>query len=138
MLTRCVECKGAAAEVCVRKACACTHAGVAGLGTLPAAGSFQDEEEAYYAAELAQREALLGPEHPGLADALSNLAILHNQRRDYAHAQPLYERALRIYERAYGPDNADVAHTLTDLAVLHLEQARLIWIASRGQRACRA
>ena len=79
------------------------HAEEAGPEALPASGGFQDQEEAYYAAELAQREALLGPEHPGLADALSNLAILHNQRGDYGRAQPLYERALAIYERAYGP-----------------------------------
>jgi centrosomal protein CEP104 len=83
-----------------------------------------DEEEAYYSAELAQREAALGPAHPGLADALSNLAILHNQRGDYGRAQPLYERALAIYEAAHGRGHPDVAHTLTDLAVLHLEQAR--------------
>ena len=62
--------------------------------------------------------------HPDLADCLSNLAILANARGDYGRAQPLYERALRIYEAAHGPDHADVAHTLTDLAVLHLEQAR--------------
>lgn len=36
-------------------------------------------------------------------------------------AQPLYERALAIYEKVYGPDHPEVAHTLTDLAVLHLE-----------------
>ena len=41
---------------------------------------------------------------------------------DFAKAQPLYERALRIYEKTRGPDHADVAHCLTDLAVLHLEQ----------------
>jgi centrosomal protein CEP104 len=40
----------------------------------------------------------------------------------YNKAQPLYERALRIYEKTHGPDHPDVAHTLTDLAVLHLEQ----------------
>jgi hypothetical protein len=62
--------------------------------------------------------------HPDLADCLSNLAILANARGDYAGAQPLYERALGIYEAAHGPDHPDVAHTLTDLAVLHLEQVR--------------
>lgn len=41
---------------------------------------------------------------------------------NFAKAQPLYERALRIYEKARGPEHADVAHCLTDLAVLHLEQ----------------
>ena len=73
--------------------------------------------------ELRQREALYGPNHPNLADSLSNLAILYNQSGAYDKAQPLYERALRIYETVHGPDHPDVAHTLTDLAVLHLEQA---------------
>jgi hypothetical protein len=50
------------------------------------------------------------------------LAILYNQQGDYAAAQPLYERALAIYEATYGPNHQEVAHTLTDLAVLHLEQ----------------
>ena len=60
-----------------------------------------------------------------VAEYLSNLAILHNQAGDGERAQPLYERALAIWERAYGPDHPDVAHTLTDLAVLHLEQVGL-------------
>ena len=77
--------------------------------------------------ELRQREALYGPNHPNLADSLSNLAILYNQSGAYDKAQPLYERALRIYETAHGPAHPDVAHTLTDLAVLHLEQASY-WI----------
>jgi hypothetical protein len=41
-------------------------------------------------------------------------------------AQPLYERALAIYEKVYGPDHPEVAHTLTDLAVLHLEAVRTV------------
>ena len=81
------------------------------------------EEEAFHLLELQQREALYGPSHPNLADSLSNLAILYNQSGAYDKAQPLYERALRIYETVLGPDHPDVAHTLTDLAVLHLEQA---------------
>ena len=60
-----------------------------------------------------------------VAEGLSNLAIMHNQQGDYARAQPLYERALVIWEKTRGPDHADVAHTLTDLAVLHLEQVSL-------------
>ena len=59
-----------------------------------------------------------------IAEGLSNLAIMYNQQGEYGKAQPLYERALGIWEAAYGPNHPDVAHTLTDLAVLHLEQAR--------------
>ncbi len=56
--------------------------------------------------------------------SLSNLAILHNQQGDYSQAQPLYERALKIFELNFGPSDTNVAHTLTDLAVLHLEQVK--------------
>lgn len=57
-----------------------------------------------------------------VAISLSNLAIVYNQRGSYEQAQPLYERALAIFEANFGPNNPNVAHTLTDLAVLHLEQ----------------
>jgi hypothetical protein len=60
-----------------------------------------------------------------VASALANLAILFNQKNEFIKAQPLYERALRIFESNYGPDHPEVAHTLTDLAVLHLERVRV-------------
>lgn len=82
-----------------------------------------DDPQAYEA-ELAAREKALGPNHPDVAESLTNIAILYNQQMNFAKAQPLYERALHIYEQARGPDHADVAHCLTDLAVLHLEQVR--------------
>lgn len=45
------------------------------------AGGADDDDAALFAAELAAREARLGPAHPEVADALSNLAIVHNQAR---------------------------------------------------------
>ena len=66
-----------------------------------------------------------------MAISLSNLAILHNQRGEYSKAQPLYERALEIFELNFGPSDANVAHTLTDLAVLHLEQVHLVLLCFR-------
>ncbi|GAB4823407.1 hypothetical protein N2152v2_010453 [Parachlorella kessleri] len=83
-----------------------------------------DDDPAPFEAELRAREARLGPSHPDVAEALSNLAIIHNQRGDTGRALPLYERALAIWEAACGPDHPDVAHTLTDIAVIHLEQGR--------------
>lgn len=82
--------------------------------------------------------------HMQVAEGLSNLAIMYNQQGDYARAQPLYERALAIWEKTRGPDHADVAHTLTDLAVLHLEQVQLpgqlplLWLVTpRGACTCK-
>ena len=45
-----------------------------------------------FEAELAAREAALGPNHPDVAEALSNLAIVCNQRGEYDRALPLYAR----------------------------------------------
>lgn len=42
------------------------------------------------------REALLGPDHPDLAQSLNNLAALYNDKKQYDKAAPLYERALHI------------------------------------------
>ncbi|KFM26584.1 Nephrocystin-3 [Auxenochlorella protothecoides] len=82
------------------------------------AGGADDDDAALFAAELAAREARLGPAHPEVADALSNLAI----RGETSLALPLYQRALRIWEGALGPDHPEVAHALTDIAVIFLER----------------
>ncbi|PRW58028.1 centrosomal of 104 kDa [Chlorella sorokiniana] len=84
----------------------------------------ENADPALYEAEVKAREARLGPSHPDVAEAICNLAILHNQRGDTAAALPLYERALAIWEAAGGPHSPDVAHTLTDIAVIHLEAGR--------------
>ena len=100
-----------------------------------------DDAVKVYEAEVAAREAALGPEHPDLVDSLANLALLcsqvcckdassasvlhdcaYPQKQDVRRAQALYERALGIMERHHGPEHTAVAHALTDLAVLHLEQ----------------
>lgn len=75
---------------------------------------------------MAAREAALGPDHVDVAESLSNLAILYNQKGDMAKALPMYERALHIWEAQKGPEHPEVAHTLTDLAVLHLEQVGVV------------
>ena len=57
---------------------------------------------------------------------------------EYDRAQPLYERALAIWERTHGPEHPDVAHTLTDLAVLHLEQVSRACLHSPLQQSVHA
>ncbi|PWT82250.1 MAG: hypothetical protein C5B58_08550, partial [Acidobacteria bacterium] len=65
------------------------------------------------------REKALGPDHPDTATALNNLALLYQSLGDYAKAEPLYQRALKIAERALGPDHPDTAQTLNNLALLY-------------------
>lgn len=67
---------------------------------------------------LAIRERTAGPDHPDLATAMHNLAVLYlNQARD-VEAERLYRKALVIREKALGSDHPDVAQTLNNLAVL--------------------
>ena len=40
----------------------------------------------------------------------------------HCEAEPLYERALRVYEDSFGPNHPRVAETLRNLAVLKYEQ----------------
>jgi hypothetical protein len=50
---------------------------------------------------------VLGPEHPGTATCLNNLAGLLLTQGDLAGARPLFERALAIYEKVFGPEHPD-------------------------------
>jgi tetratricopeptide (TPR) repeat protein len=45
-------------------------------------------------APLAIREKALGPDHPHVAQSLSNLALYYDNQRRYAEAEPLYKRRL--------------------------------------------
>ncbi len=69
---------------------------------------------------LELREKALGPEHPGTARSLGNLAGLYQAMGDYARAEPLYQRALKIWEKALGPEHPDTATSLNYLAALYL------------------
>ncbi|ACO69597.1 predicted protein [Micromonas commoda] len=73
-------------------------------------------------AEIAAREKELGKQHPDVAVALTDLAALHSEEEQFAAAQPLYERALRIQEKTLGSEHQDTVQTLTDLAICHLDQ----------------
>ncbi|MCH8963264.1 MAG: tetratricopeptide repeat protein, partial [Bacteroidetes bacterium] len=50
-------------------------------------------------------EQALGPDHPSLAITLNNLAGLYESQGKYDQAEPLYQRALAIMERALGLDH---------------------------------
>ena len=56
------------------------------------------EEERLLLAALAEAEKF-GPEDPRLAATLNNLAELYRAQGKYAEAEPLYQRALAIFEK---------------------------------------
>ncbi|MBV8213192.1 MAG: tetratricopeptide repeat protein, partial [Verrucomicrobia bacterium] len=66
--------------------------------------------------ELQQQN--LGPDHPALATSFNNLAGLYHNLGRYAHAEPLYQRALAIREKALGSEHPDIANSLNNLALL--------------------
>ena len=53
----------------------------------------------------------------------------------YAKAEPLYERALAIWEKALGPEHPDVATSLNNLAVLYDDQGQYAKAEPLYQRA---
>jgi CHAT domain-containing protein/tetratricopeptide (TPR) repeat protein len=67
-------------------------------------------------------EATLGPDHPGTATSLNNLAVLYNYQGLYSQTEPLIKRALAIREKALGPDHLDTAQSLNNLAFLYNSQ----------------
>jgi tetratricopeptide (TPR) repeat protein len=59
-----------------------------------------------------------------VATDLSNLAVLYSTQGQYAEAEPLYQRALAIKEKALGPDHPDVATALNNVAALYKKTGR--------------
>ena len=51
-----------------------------------------------------------------MAMSLNNLAGLYDNQGQYAKAEPLYQRALAICEKALGPEHPDVATCLENYA----------------------
>ena len=73
---------------------------------------------------LSIREKDLGPDHPDVAQSLSNLATLFQAKGQYADAEPLYRRALIIREKVLGPAHPQLATSLSNLAVMYASEGR--------------
>ena len=63
-------------------------------------------------------ERSFGADHPSVAIALSNLAVLLQDAKRPSEAEPLVRRALEIDEQSLGPDHPNVAIRLNNLAML--------------------
>jgi tetratricopeptide (TPR) repeat protein/class 3 adenylate cyclase len=83
-----------------------------------------DRAEAMMIRALTIREEFLGPDHPDVAESLSNVANLYFVQADYARAEPLCKRSLTIREEVLGSDHPDVAESLHNLAELYLKQGK--------------
>ena len=49
---------------------------------------------------------------------LDNLALLYENQSRYEAAEPLYKRALAVWQKALGPDHPLVAQSINNLADL--------------------
>ena len=58
-----------------------------------------------------------------------------HERAQYAKAEPLFQRALQIREKALGPEHPDVANSLNNLAMLYHNQGRYTKVEPLYQRA---
>ncbi len=85
-------------------------------------GDYDDAENSVKAA--LEKAEQFGPEDPRLSASLNNLAFLYHAQGMYDDAEPLYQRALVIVEKAHGPEHPDVATSLNNLAFLYHVQGR--------------
>ena len=89
---------------------------------------------AYQQADYAEAEKLLkaalkeaenfGEQDPRLATSLGSLAELYGAQGKYTEAEPLYQRALAIAEKALGPEQPTVAAGVGSLAELYRVQGK--------------
>jgi tetratricopeptide (TPR) repeat protein len=83
------------------------------------------EAEALYKRELTALEASFGPEHPTVAQSLTNnLGGLYRAQRRVGDVEALYKRSLSILEKATPENDARQGLALIDLADLYVEQQR--------------
>jgi tetratricopeptide (TPR) repeat protein len=80
-----------------------------GLGLLDAA-------ERHVRAALAQRRALLGPDHADVARAQEAVALVLHEKGDLAAAEALYRESLATFERAGEADTEDAFTARSELA----------------------
>jgi tetratricopeptide (TPR) repeat protein len=73
---------------------------------------------------LSAAEAMLGKEHPDVAELTARLSLLHLYRNDLENAERLAERALALREKILGNLDPAVAASLMDLASIRLVQGR--------------
>ncbi|MEI7835985.1 MAG: tetratricopeptide repeat protein, partial [Planctomycetota bacterium] len=82
------------------------------------------EAEPLFKRSLAVMEKALGAEHPDVAIALFNLAMVYLKQGDCAAAGPLLNRALAIREKALGAEHLDVMIALFNLAGPYYPQGK--------------
>ena len=94
------------------------------IGATYTALGLYDEAEEHLREALETRRSVLGSEHPDVATALNNLAILLQLRGEHAEAEPLFREALAIRTNLYGEAHPEIASLLNDFATLLQRQGK--------------
>ena len=89
-------------------------------------GVFSREDSIeFYEQMLAEREWVLGPDHPYTLTARNNLAGAYKSAGRFGEAIELYEQVLAERERVLGPDHPDTLNTRNNLAGAYESAGRL-------------
>ncbi len=81
------------------------------------------EAETQFRAAIEQAEKFAADD-PRRARSLNELAVVYSAQGRYADAEPLYKRALAIWEKALGPESPEVATSLNNVASLYQAQGK--------------
>lgn len=109
--------------------------------TVEALGDLYKNTNRAQQAEQSYREAVsifgktTGGDHPDYANALENLALICEARRDFSTAEALLSRVLEMRKDVYGPEHRDVATSLEDLAVLKRDENKPAEAIPYGEQA---
>lgn len=88
-------------------------------------GVFSREDSIeFYEQMLAEREWVLGPDHPYTLTARNNLAGAYKSAGRFAEAIELYEQVLAERERVWGADHPDTLNVRNNLAVAYYSVGR--------------
>lgn len=83
-----------------------------------------DEAELVLVKARAVTENYFSPQHPNVAMALNNLALLYEAQGKYEQAEPLYQRALAIVEKAAESERHNLVSTLINLSGFYYAQGK--------------
>jgi tetratricopeptide (TPR) repeat protein len=109
--------------------------------TLAALGTLYKSTRRPKQAEQSFRETVsifgktVGGEHPDYANAIENLALICQARRDFVTADALLNRVLEIRKPAFGPEHRDVAASLENLALLKRDEKQPAEAIALGEQA---
>jgi serine/threonine protein kinase/Tfp pilus assembly protein PilF len=74
---------------------------------------------------LALRKAVFGPEHPRVADSLSDLAAVLQDEDQLSEAEAMFRQALDMRRKLLGNEHRDVATSLSNLGVVLFKEGKL-------------